>query len=178
VCPNQAPDHWRFTMRRRGDNTGGKMEGRKPHRPSSDPSAQPGLTSSGQWPMAVASDGSTAQPAKQLRSARGRGTWRCRYAGNEPPRILTFWGASSDLYRTVPTGLLGDGASSGRKSMGRTAPAAPAGPDRASSFRRPPWSCECVCRSGPKLGVGENKKCFALPHLASDPPPAIVLAGR
>jgi hypothetical protein len=49
VCPNQAPDHSRFTMRRRGDNTGGKMEGRKPQRPSSDPSQRPGLTSSGQW---------------------------------------------------------------------------------------------------------------------------------
>jgi hypothetical protein len=30
--------------------------------------------------------------------------------------------------------------------------------DRASSFRRPPWVCECVCRSGLKLGVGGKKK--------------------
>jgi hypothetical protein len=47
--------------------------------------------------------------------------------------------------------------------------------DRASSFRRYPWVCECVCRSGPKLGVEEKKiselslSILDLPHPTNTP---------
>jgi hypothetical protein len=47
-----------------------------------------------------------------------------------------------------------------RRRRGRAwvGPSPPHRQDRASSFRRPPLLCECVCRSGPGLGVGGGEK--------------------